>query len=310
MAIESTPSDASAGSARTARTARGIPARVLAFWQLSRPRIVAMVALTIVVGALAAPPSIGLVELANALVGTIAVVVGAIALNQRIERTSDGRMPRTAVRPLPSGRLSDREVTCCAAVLTVFGLAYLAATVNLPATLLAAASWLIYVWVYTPLKVFTIWQTPIGAIPGAMPALVGSAAAGATFGVHGLALFAIVYFWQFPHAMAIAWLYREEFGRAGMRVASVTDPSGKTAAAIALCGAILLLPASLLPLAGDGAGLGYALAASVPGLVYLASSIGFWRRRDERTARTLLRVSVVYLPVVLAALLAAGLGGR
>ena len=113
-------------------------------------------------------------------------------------------MPRTARRPLPTGRLSDREVTWYAVAVTTFGLIYLAATVNVPITLLAALSWLIYVWIYTPLKVFTAWQTPIGAIPGAMPALLGSAAAGATFGLNGLALFAIVYFWQFPHAMAIA----------------------------------------------------------------------------------------------------------
>ncbi len=312
MAIEPTTtsaSDEAGDAARTGRSDRGILAVASAFWQLSRPRIVAMVALTVVAGALASPQSIGLVSMFNVLVGATAAVVGALALNQWIEQGSDGRMPRTAARPLPSGRLSDREVACYSAVSTVFGLIYLAAIVNLPAALLAAASWLIYVWVYTPLKVFTAWQTPIGAIPGAMPVLIGSAAAGATFSAHGLALFAVVYFWQFPHAMAIAWLYRKEFGRAGMRVASVTDPTGKTAARIALVGATLLLPAGLFPLAGDGAGWGSALAASALGLLYLASSIGFARRRDDRTARVLLRVSVVYLPLVLAVLVASGLAG-
>jgi len=312
MAIESTTtsgSDDAGGTARSGRSDRGLLAVALAFWQVSRPRIVAMVALTVIAGALAAPQSIGLFSLCNVLVGAMAAVAGALALNQWIEQGSDGRMSRTAARPLPSGRLSDREVAGYSAVSTVFGLAYLAAIVNLPTALLAAASWLIYVWVYTPLKVFTAWQTPIGAIPGAMPVLVGSAAAGATFSAHGLALFAVVYFWQFPHAMAIAWLYREEFGRAGMRVASVTDPTGKTAAAIALAGAALLLPAGLLPVADSGAGWGGALAASALGLLYLASSIRFARRRDDRAARALLRVSVVYLPLVLAILVASGLAG-
>ncbi len=277
-----------------------------AFWQLSRPRIVAMVALTTVVGAFAAASQpLPALTLLNALLGSTAVVVGAIALNQRIEHLSDRQMPRTARRPLPTGRLSDREVTWYAVAVTTFGLIYLALTVNLPITLLAALSWLIYVWIYTPLKVFTAWQTPIGAIPGAMPALLGSAAAGATFGLNGLALFAIVYFWQFPHAMAIAWLYREQFGKAGMKVASVTDPSGRTATTIAILGAVVLLPISLLPLLGEGASWGYALAASAAGIAYLIGSMAFLKDPTDRTARTLLRVSLIYLPVVFVALLLA-----
>lgn len=277
-----------------------------AFWQLSRPRIVAMVALTTIVGALAATSEpLPTLTLLNALIGSTAVVVGAIALNQRIEHLSDCRMPRTARRPLPTGRLSDREVSWYAAAVTTSGLIYLAAFVNLQITCLAALSWLIYVWVYTPLKVFTAWQTPIGAIPGAMPALLGSAAAGATFGLNGLALFAIVYFWQFPHAMAIAWLYRRQFGKAGMKVASVTDPSGRTATGIAVIGAVVLLPVSLLPLLGGGASWGYALAASAAGIAYLVSSMGFLREPTDATARKLLRVSLIYLPVLFVALLLA-----
>jgi len=138
-----------------------------------------------------------------------------------------------------------------------------------------------------------------------MPALLGSAAAGATFGLNGLALFAIVYFWQFPHAMAIAWLYREQFDRAGLKVASVTDPSGKTAAAISLLGALVLLPISLLPLAGHGAGWGYALVASITGAAYLATSIAFAHAPNDRTARRLLRMSLVYLPTLFIALIVA-----
>ncbi len=301
MAIESTTTTSSPSI-----SGRNLATVLQAFWQLSRPRIVAMVALTTVVGAFAAASQpLPVVTLLNALLGSTAVVVGAIALNQRIERLSDCRMPRTARRPLPMGRLSDREVTWYAVAVTTFGLVHLAATVNLPITLLAALSWLIYVWVYTPLKVFTAWQTPIGAIPGAMPALLGSAAAGATFGLNGLALFAIVYFWQFPHAMAIAWLYRDQFGKAGLKVASVTDPSGRTATTIAVVGAAVLLPVSLLPLLGAGVSWGYALAASAAGMAYLIGSIAFLRQPTDRTARTLLRVSLIYLPVLFVAILMA-----
>jgi len=301
MSIETTTTASSSSISQRS------PATVVqAFWQLSRPRIVAMVALTTVVGAFAsAIQPLPAITLLNALIGSTAVVVGAIALNQRIEHLSDCEMPRTARRPLPTGRLSDREVTWYAVAVTTFGLIYLATTVNMPITLLAAMSWLIYVWIYTPLKVFTAWQTPIGAIPGAMPALLGSAAAGATFGLNGLALFAIVYFWQFPHAMAIAWLYRDQFGRAGLKVASVTDPSGRTATTIAIVGALVLLPVSLLPLLGDGASWGYAFATSVAGIAYLASSIAFRRAPSDQTARTLLRVSLIYLPTLFIALLLA-----
>lgn len=301
MAIDTTPT----GSARTITPPRSATTIFHALWQLSRPRIVAMVALTTVVGAFAAASEpLSTWTLLNALIGSTAVVVGAIALNQRIEHLSDCRMPRTARRPLPTGRLSNREVTWYAVAVTTFGLVYLALLVNLQITCLAALSWLIYVWVYTPLKVFTAWQTPIGAIPGAMPALLGSAAAGATFGLNGLALFAIMYFWQFPHAMAIAWLYREQFGKAGMKVASVTDPSGRTATTIAVLGAVALLPVSLLPSLG-GAGWGYALAATAAGMAYLASSVNFLRDTTDTTARTLLRVSLIYLPVLFVAILLA-----
>ena len=301
MSIETTTTASSPSISQ-----RNLATVCLAFWQLSRPRIVAMVALTTVVGAFAAASQpLPALTLLNALIGSTAVVVGAIALNQRIEHLSDCRMPRTAKRPLPTGRLSDREVTWYAVAVTTFGLIYLSTMVNLPITLLAALSWLIYVWIYTPLKVFTAWQTPIGAIPGAMPALLGSAAAGATFGLNGLALFAIVYFWQFPHAMAIAWLYREQFGKAGLKVASVTDPSGRTATTIAVIGAVVLLPISLLPLLGEGASWGYALAASAAGIAYLVSSIGFHRNPTDRTARTLLRISLIYLPMLFVALLLA-----
>ncbi|MHB8900333.1 MAG: heme o synthase [Thermoguttaceae bacterium] len=301
MSIETTTAASSSPMSQ-----RSLSALLLAFWQLSKPRIVAMVALTTVIGALVtAGQAMSPWTLLHAVLGSTAVVVGAIALNQRIEHLSDSRMPRTAGRPLPSGRLADHEVSWYAAVVTALGLIYLATTVNLSITLLTAISWLIYVWIYTPLKVFTAWQTPIGAIPGAMPALLGAAAAGSALSLNGLALFAVVYFWQFPHAMAIAWLYRRQFGEAGLKVASVTDPTGRTATTIAVVGAAVLLPISLLPLLGGGVSWGFALVSLATGIGYLASSIAFLREPTDRTSRNLLRASLIYLPVFSVAFLAA-----
>jgi protoheme IX farnesyltransferase len=149
----------------------------------------------------------------------------------------------------------------------------------------------------------TTWQTAIGALAGAMPALLGAAAAGAAASPVGLALFGLVYFWQFPHAMAIAWLYRDQFASAEVKLPTVVDPSGRSAGLLSLMGALVLLPVSLVPALVRPLGVGYPAAALILGLGYLASAASFLARRDDRSARVLLRVSVVYLPLVLLALL-------
>jgi protoheme IX farnesyltransferase len=169
--------------------------------------------------------------------------------------------------------------------------------------ILAAVSWVIYVWVYTPAKMLTTWQTAIGAVAGAMPTLLGAAAAGVSSSPVGLALFGVVYFWQFPHAMAIAWLYRYQFASAEVKLPTVVDPSGRSAAILSLMGAVALVPVSLIPALVRPAGLAYPLAALLLGLGYLASAVGFLVRRNDRSARLVLRASIVYLPLVLLALL-------
>jgi protoheme IX farnesyltransferase len=272
--------------------------------QASRPRIVGLVLFTMAITALVASPRApSWPVLLNALLGSGLVIVGAIALNQRLELVSDAKMPRTVGRPLPAGRLSARQVTTFGIATTLAGLAYLAVLVNRPIVILAAASWVIYVWVYTPAKMLTTWQTAIGAVAGAMPALLGAAAAGESMSPVGLALFGVVYFWQFPHAMAIAWLYRDQFATAEVKLPTVVDPSGRSAAILSLMGAVVLLPVSLVPSLVRPAGLGYPLAALLLELGYLASAVGFFARRDDRSARIMLRASVVYLPLVLLALL-------
>jgi protoheme IX farnesyltransferase len=279
---------------------------VSSYVQLVRPRIVSMVLFTMAVAAMVSGPQVpAWADLVHGLVGVGLVIVGAIALNQRLEHHSDALMTRTARRPLPSGRLSDGQATGFGLAASLLGAVYLALLANGTVVTMAAASWLIYVWMYTPLKMFSAWQTPVGAVAGAMPALLGAAVAGAAAGTVAWALFGVVYFWQFPHAMAIAWLYRHQCAAAGLRVASVTDPTGRTAGLLALAGALALVPVSMLPWWTGRTGWGYAVAAAVLGLAYLGQSAVFLRSTDDRTARRLLRVSLLYLPLLLGALLLA-----
>jgi protoheme IX farnesyltransferase len=269
---------------------------------LTRPRIVGMVLLAMLVAAMVSGRDLPGRRIAHALAGTGLVIVGAIALNQRLERWTDSRMTRTAPRPLPSGRLTTGQVTAFGLATSTAGLVYLAALGNGWLLGLALVSWALYVLVYTPLKSRSAWQTPVGAIAGAMPVLLGAAAAGVPWSTTGLVLFGVVFFWQFPHAMAIAWLYREEFRQAGLRLPTVTDPSGRRASRVALAGATALLPVSLGPAFFAGFGTVYAIAATGAGLGYLAAAAQFRIRTDDRSARRLLRVSLVYLLVLFAAL--------
>ncbi len=277
---------------------------LLDYWRLMRPGIVALVLLAMAVSAwMTAPGELSWIKLAHALFGTAMVIVGAIALNQRLECMGDAKMPRTADRPLPAGRLGRRQVSRFGLAATGLGLAYLAIASGPMPTLLASVGWLIYVGVYTPLKRRTAWQTPVGAAAGAMPVLLGAAAGGQPFSPWALVLFGIVFFWQFPHSMAIAWRYRRQFAAAGVRVAAVTDPTGQTAGLIAILGATALLVVSQVPLQLGLAGAVYDVAVLVLGTIYLAASAWFTYRRDDTAARRLLIASLIYLPAMLAVLL-------
>jgi protoheme IX farnesyltransferase len=162
---------------------------------------------------------------------------------------------------------------------------------------------------YTPLKRRSAWQTPLGAVAGAMPTLMGAAVAGSwPNGVMPLVLFGVVYFWQFPHAMAVAWLYRDELAAANLKVATVVDPSGRIAAWLSLGGAMALLPLTLVPWLAGAIGWGYAAIGTLLGLGYLGSAALFWLRADDASARALLRASLVYLPAICVALLWAARG--
>jgi protoheme IX farnesyltransferase len=279
-------------------------ASVIDYWRLMRPRIVAMVLVAMLVSAWTAvetPPDI--LKLLWAMCGTIGVIVGAIAFNQRIESRSDAKMERTADRPLPSGRLTPGQVTRFGVVSTLLGVCLLAAIGNWTLVLLAALSWTFYVMAYTPLKKRSMLQTPVGAVAGAMPVLLGAAAVDAPGSRLAWCLFGILFFWQFPHSMAIAWLYRREFAAAEVRVATVVDATGRMAGGIAMLGALLLLPIGMLPGFLANVRGGFSLVAAVLGLFYLAYSVHFAIAPNETTARRLLRCSLVYLPLVLLFLL-------
>lgn len=273
------------------------------YWRLTRPRIVALVLLAMAVSAwiaAAAPlwPAVG-----HALAGAALVIGGAMSLNQRLECQGDAKMARTADRPLPTGRLSRRQVTRFGVAATALGLGYLAAATSATLTVLAAVGWLTYVGVYTPLKTRSVWQTPVGAAAGAMPVLLGAAAVGQPLSPWAVVLFGIVYFWQFPHSMAIAWRYRREFAAAGVKVAVVTDPTGRAAGIWAVAGATAVLAISLMPLCLSWAGAGYGACAAALGMALVGFAASFARRRSDATARRLRWASLLYLPAMLAVLI-------
>ena len=278
------------------------------FIELIKPRISIMVIMTVVVGGvLSFTPSSSLSALVFAAMGVALVAASGSAWNQYLERYTDFLMPRTADRPLPRRSLSAGQVATFGAITLGVGLVCLLMLSNWIAGLLGLATWILYVWVYTPLKVRTWWNTVVGAVPGAMPILIGAVACG---NISPLAwvFFAVLFLWQFPHFMAIAWLYRRDYALGGLQMATVVDPSGRLAGWHAVPTAILLFPVSLsaaLWLPERGAMIGYVLMALVLNIWYLAASVRFARRTDDSTARRLMLVSLLYLPLYMIGLVVA-----
>jgi protoheme IX farnesyltransferase len=246
-----------------------------------------------------------MVRLLQTLLGTALVVAGASALNQVFERHSDALMERTGNRPVPSGRLQPGAVLLLGASAALAGLAYLALTVRQPLTVMAAAFALAsYVFLYTPLKRTTTLNTLVGAIPGAMPPVIGWTAATNSFDPAAAVLFAVLFLWQVPHFLAIAWIYRADYARARLRMLPVVDPSGDRTARCMVGSCLALLLVSVLSSVLGWTGPVYLLGATVLGGTFLASAFGFWRTRSELQARRVLRASLVYLPALLTVLLA------
>jgi protoheme IX farnesyltransferase len=208
-------------------------------------------------------------------------------------------MRRTANRALPGGRLVSSEAVACGVLLALSGTAVLLLGTSPIAAAIAVMTFVLYVFVYTPLKVRTTLNTVIGAIPGALPPLIGWAAATGGLGMKAWSLFLIVFLWQFPHFLAIAWIYRQDYERAGFRMLSVGDSGGRMTGRQASTYALALVPVGLLPALIGLAGPLYFAGALVLGLFYLCEAVRFWRDASDQRARRLLRASFVYLPAVL-----------
>ena len=270
---------------------------------LTKPRITLMVLLTSAAGYfLASGGSPDPQAMLIAMAGIALVASGTSGLNQVIERDVDARMHRTRMRPLPSGRVSVRAAILFTALLAISGVVYLDLFVNRLTAILALASIVSYVFIYTPLKQVSSLSTLVGAIPGALPIMGGWTAARPDLGPGAWALFGILFFWQLPHFLALAWLFRDDYRRGGLKMLGVLDPEARQPRAQAVLYAAALLPASLLPVTiGLSNGI-YGIAALLMGAAYLVAALRFFGRADIRSARRLFRTSLLYLPVVLVVL--------
>ena len=282
-----------------------LQARLFDYAELIRLRIAVLVLFTVAAGAMLAAG--GMPEpalLFHAVFGTALVASGASALNQLMERHTDALMTRTENRPLPGGRLAGGEVLALGVLLSLGGAIYLLVTLPSPlAAGIATFTLLTYVFLYTPLKCRTPLNTLVGAGPGARPPVIGWAAVRGAIDPEALALFVIVFLWQVPHFLAIAWIYREQYGRAGLQMLPVVDPDGVRTGRQMIRYCLVLIPASLLPAVLGNAGLLYVVAAVALGLAFLASGRQFARTSSDRQARRVLRASLLYLPLLLLVLL-------
>ena len=278
--------------------------RLRAFQQLTNPGITAFVGLSAAAGYIvSARTTADPVSLTLVVIATMAMSGGAAAFNHISERHLDARMRRTRRRPLPAGPNGVRAATNFAWALTAFGAALAIATLPALTFVLLAACHVTYVYVYTPLKLKSEWCTLVGAIPGALPVLAGSAAAGATADVAALALTGVLFAWQIPHFYAIGWRTRDDYAAAGFRMMTVRDESGAHTAATALGFAIAMQVCTVLLTRAIGASLIAAVCAHAAGTAYIVAALWFLQRRDQTRAGWLFVVSLVSLPVILAALI-------
>ena len=268
--------------------------------QLAKPRLNVLVVATSAAGYyLGAPPSPDLALMAQAVAGTALVAGGAAVLNQLYEKDTDALMRRTRLRPLPDGRISPADARLFGFGLTIAGLLLLALRTNWVATVLALATVFIYLVIYTPMKLLTPLATLVGAVPGALPALIGWTASHGSIAIGGATLFAIVFLWQIPHFMAIAWLYRDDYGKAGFPMLSVIDPSGVRSGHQAALFAALLVPISLAPTTTPAS---FAVILAL-GLVQFALALRFAIARSDASARALFVGSITYLPLLWAVMI-------
>lgn len=279
--------------------------RAIDYIALLKLRLNSLVIAAVAVGyLLASPGSVSAGGLALLLLGILLASGGSSAINMAIEGSRDRLMDRTRGRPVPAGRVSPEEAAWFGAAISLAGLAIVAASNNWLAALLTAATILLYVLAYTPLKPLTTWNTWVGAVPGALPPLIGWAAASGSIEPRSLALFGIVFFWQFPHFYAIASVYRDDYKRGGFAMLPVVDKKGLRTAHQVITTALALIPVSLLPAVLRMAGPAYFAGALVLGASYLVFSLRASIVRNTESWRDLLRVSLLVLPGIFVLLVA------
>src|SRR6267143_989958 len=276
---------------------------IVDFFELVKARLTSLVLLTTAVGFyLGSAPSVDYAGLFRVVFGTAAAAAGAAALNQWWERKADALMHRTRMRPVPAGRMRPAEALALGVSLSILGVGYLTMACNALSAALAALTIVIYIFGYTPLKRASTANTFVGAIPGAIPPMIGWAAARGTLEAGAWSLFAILLLWQLPHFFAIAWMYREDYSRAGFRMISTDDHSGERTASQSVFFCILLLVIAGLPAFLGIATFVYLAIELVLGGLFIAVAMRFLKMRTAGAARLLFITSIVYLPLLLVAL--------
>ena len=271
--------------------------------ELVKARLTLLVLLTTAVGFyLGAEGPINFAALLHTVFGTAAAAAGAAALNQWWEYKLDAMMQRTRSRPVPAGRMRPQAAVIFGTALSIFGVAYLAFVCNALSAALAAITIIIYIFAYTPLKRISTLNTALGAVPGALPPMIGWAAARGTLNAGAWMLFAILFFWQLPHFFAIAWMYRDDYARAGFQMISSDDPSGERSASQSVFFCMILFVVAGLPAFLGIATVFYLLAELVLGAVFVAVAMRFLKTRARSDARRLFITSIIYLPLLLGAL--------
>jgi len=278
--------------------------RAASFYELTKPGIAGYVMVTAGVSYyVAAGASPDFLSLVHTLLGTVAATAGALALNQYLERRLDARMERTRTRPVPSGRVGPKEALGFGSALFFTGVAYLWLAVGALPAGVAAFSGAVYNLGYTPLKTRSYVATLVGAIPGALPTVIGWTAASGRLSLGGLSLFAVAFLWQLPHVLAIGWLLRRDYERAGFLLVPPTDPGGNRLAWHMVLYAVALIPVSLFPTFLGLTGTIYLVGALVLGLLYLAPCLYALRSLDRTMARKVFFASLAYWPLLLILLL-------
>jgi len=283
----------------TDRASLSLADKLSAYAELTKPRITFLVVLTAAAGfCMGSAAGIDYARLLNMSIGIALLSSGLATLNQYIERDLDRLMRRTQARPLPTGKVLPAEAALFGILLAAVATLYLAVFINPLSALLGVATFASYLFVYTPLKTRTTLSTVLGAFPGAMPPFIGWVAASGGVTVEAWVLFAILFLWQFPHFLAIAWMYRDDYARAGIKMLPVVEPDGRVTGQQIISYTLLLVPVSLLPVVTGLAGSIYLVGAALLGLGFLYFSARAALVRTTWQARQLLLASVIYLPIL------------